>query len=272
MPILFLGSLIMVDFIGTLDITLRIATIGMGITAIELIADRQAFGGEGPFSAAVVKAMGGIPECLLIGPATVAIIASVQLIASIILVIEGPLPIIGRLALAVILLTSLLLKWRRNLGGDGAEQLATIIIVAAVVAFLPTSSEDRAIIAVAFVTAQSALAYVTSGLAKLVSPVWRDGSALPAIFSTYYHGHAWAAQVLRNHNNINIVIGWGIMVLWVLLPILVLVGPYPLALATVLTGLIFHVASAIFMGLNTFAWVFPSTYPCFFAIRSYLHG
>ena len=39
-----------------------------------------------------------------------------------------------------------------------------------------------------------------------------------------------------------------------------------------MVGLTFHVGCAALMGLNSFAWAFPATYTCLFAIRAYLLG
>jgi hypothetical protein len=261
-----------VDFVDALEATVRIASIGLGVTAMELIADRRAFGPEGPFSPAVLTAIRAAPEWALVGPTTVAAVASLQLGAATFLVIAGPLSLAGRIALLTVTVTLMLLRWRRGLGGDGAEQLTTIIIMAATAAFFPIVSPDRVAIGVAFIAGHTFVSYITSGIVKLVSPVWRDGSALPAILATYYHGHPWAAKLLRDHSWIGTGLGWGIMVLWVLFPVLLLVGPYPVALAAAIAGIIFHVASAVLMGLNNFAWIFPSTYTCLFAVRAYLLG
>jgi hypothetical protein len=260
-----------VDFADALAATVRLAAIGLGLTAMELIASRRAFGSAGPFSAAVVAAIRGAPAWLLVGPKTVAAVALLQLVAATVLVLIGPLPVTGRVALVAAVVTSMLLRWRRGLGGDGAEQLTIIIIVAAAAAFVPISAPDRVALAVGFVAGQTLLAYVTAGIAKLVSPVWRGGSALPAILATHGHGHAWAARVLSDRPKIGAGLGWGVMVLEVLFPVLLL-GPYPVALAAAIAGVTFHVGCALLMGLNNFAWAFPATYTCLFAVRAYLLG
>jgi hypothetical protein len=260
-----------VDFVSALEGTVRIAAIGVGLTAMELVADRQAFGPQGPFSAGVVSAIRGAPGWLLVGPSAVVALASVQLAAAAILVAGGPQPAAGQLALVVATVTTMALRWRRSLGGDGAEQLTTIILVAATAAFVPTGSPSRAALAVAFVAGQSALAYVTAGIAKLVSPVWRDGSALPGILATYGHGHAWAAKLLRDHHLSGTVLGWSVMLFEAVFPALLL-APYPVALAAAMVGVGFHVGCAVLMGLNSFPWAFPATYLCLFAVRAHLLG
>lgn len=258
-----------VDFAGALEATVRLAAVGVGLTGMELVADRRAFGSRGPFSADVVATIRGGPAWSLVGPTTVVAIASLQIVAAAILVILGPLYLIGQLALPTATITSMALRWRRSLGGDGAEQLTIIILVAATLAFVPITSPDRAALAVAFVAAQSSLAYVTAGVAKLVSPVWRGGGALPAILATYGHGHAWAASMLKAHPTVGTLLGWGVMLFEALFPFLLL-GPYEVALATAMVGVSFHLTCAVLMGLNSFPWAFPATYICLFAVRTYL--
>jgi hypothetical protein len=260
-----------VDFAAALEGTVRIAAIGVGLSAMELVADRRAFGSEGPFSASVVATIRGAPAWLLVGPSTVVAVASLQVVAAAILVMAGPLSPAGRLALVVATVTSIALRWRRCLGGDGAEQLTTIILIAATVAFVPTRSPDRAGLAVAFIAGQSSLAYVTAGIAKLVSPVWRGGTALPGILATYGHGHAWAARMLRNHTTSGTVLAWAVMLFETFFPALLL-APYPVALAAAAFGIGFHVGCAVLMGLNSFPWAFPATYLCLFAVRAHLLG
>lgn len=258
-----------VDFAGVLGATVRLVAVGVGLTGMELIADRRAFASGGPFSAGVAATLRAGPAWSLVGPTTVVAIASLQIVAAALLVVFGPFDLIGQLALVTATVTSMVLRWRRSLGGDGAEQLTIIILIAATLAFVPITSPDRAALAVAFIAAQSSLAYVTAGVAKLVSPVWRGGEALPAILATYGHGHAWAAGMLEAHPTVGKLLGWGVMLFEALFPFLLL-GPYEVALAAAMVGVSFHIACAVLMGLNSFPWVFPATYICLFAVRAYL--
>jgi hypothetical protein len=257
------------EFLGALDATVRLAAVGVGLTALELITDRQAFRARGPFSAGVVATMQAAPAWSLVGPVGVVAVALVQVVVAAALVVHGPLTPVGQVALVVATVTSVALRWRRGLGSDGAEQLTIIILVAACLAVLPVVSTERSALAVAFLAAQASLAYVTAGVAKLVSPVWRGGDALAGILATYGHGHAWAEHVLKAHPMTGLILGWGVMLFEVAFPFLLL-GPDEVALAAALLGLGFHLGCAVLMGLNSFAWAFPATYACLFAVRSYL--
>jgi hypothetical protein len=59
--------------------------------------------------------------------------------------------------------------------------------------------DARLALGVGFIAAQALLAYSTSGIAKLVSPVWRDGTGLVGILSTIDHGTPALGQWLARH-------------------------------------------------------------------------
>jgi hypothetical protein len=105
----------------------------------------------------VVAAIRGAPRWALVGPTTIVAVATIQLIAAV-LVVLGPLPLIGQLALITATVTPIALRGRRILGGDGAERLTTIIVIAASLAFIPITSPDRATLAVAFLAGLSRVA------------------------------------------------------------------------------------------------------------------
>jgi hypothetical protein len=257
------------DAVGTLDLTVRVAAVGVALTGLELIADRRAFGPRGPFSAVVVATIIGAPPWSLVGPTAVVFVACLQVVAAGLLVVVGPLQPVGQVALFLATVTSMALRWRRSLGGDGAEQLTVIVMIAAILAFVPVVSADRSALAVAFIAGQAVLAYVTAGVAKLRSPVWRGGDALAGILATYGHGNAWAARLLNARPKLGLALGWSVMLFEVLFPFLLL-GPDAVAVSATMIGVAFHLACAVLMGLNSFPWAFLATYFCLFAVRAYL--
>lgn len=253
-----------------LEVAVRIVSVGLVVTALELFAERRAFGQAGPFSRVVFASLGGrVAGPWLPGPAWVGRLAVVQVIAAVILLTIGPFPAIGRMALVTATATSMTLRWRRAIGGDGAEQLTIIVLIAAIAALVPTPGEDRLAYATMFLAAQVSLAYVTAGISKLVSPVWRSGTALPAILATSGHGHAWAGRKLQAHAGISMALTWGVILLEVLFPALLL-GPREVALVALVAGLAFHIGCALLMGLNSFVWAFPATYPCLLFARAHI--
>jgi len=259
-------------FAEALDATIRLACVGLVLTGLELFFDRRAFDSEGPFSPTVFASLRGhIAGSWTVGSGFVAMVASTQVLAAIFLIAVGPFPVVGRIALCIGVTTSMILRWRRAIGGDGAEQLTVIVLVVGAAALVPLPGSARVFLAVAFIAAQTLLAYVTAGLSKLVSPVWRSGTALPAILGTTSHGQEWAARMLHDHPRISMGLTWSVIFLEVMFPLLLL-GPLPLAFAVLAASLLFHIGCALLMGLNSFVWAFPATYPCLLAARAQLVG
>lgn len=204
---------------AALDLTVRLAAVGATISGVETIVDRGAYRGSGPFGADVFQILRGFrpPAVLDVWPAIVGL-AAIQTTAAALLVMNGPLGLMGRVALVAVTISSTLIRWRRVLGSDGAEQLTAIIFISATLALLPGSNDIRIGMAVAFVGAQAVLAYVTAGLAKLVSPVWRAGTAVPAIVNTYGHGLPLATRLFDRHPVLGRYAGWAVMTFELLFP------------------------------------------------------
>jgi hypothetical protein len=253
-----------------LDIAVRLVSVGLAISGFELLRDRAAFEHGGPFDPRVYEALRSrtVPA-VLAPPSAVATLAVVQIVASSVVVVVGPLSLIGRWTLVVALVASLVVRQRRVVGGDGAEQLSEIVLLSTALAVLPSPGDTRLDLAVVFIAAQLTLSYVTAGIFKLVSPVWRSGEALPGILSTYGHGVPWASRVVRRRPWLGSSAGWLVMLFEVTFPI-VFVAPEPVVVAFLAIGLAFHLGCAVLMGLNSFLWAFPAAYPCVFATREIL--
>jgi hypothetical protein len=177
------------------------------------------------------------------------------------LAISGVFSLWGRAALVLLLGSFMLLRWRRRLAGDGAEQMAALILIAAFLAVNPSESRLRLAAAVLFVAAQSVLSYTTAGVAKLMSSVWRSGRALPQILSTLGHGDPFAARILGSSRPLAVAACWAVILFETAFGPLALGTQWTL-LAALGIGLLFHIGCAVFMGLNAFLWSFPATYPC----------
>ena len=256
---------------GALDLTVRVVGIGLAITGIELLAERSAFASTGPFAPQVFAALRGAhPPSFLSGPRSVSIVAGAQVIAAIVLVTLGPMVVPGRGALAALGMTTTLLRRRRIIGGDGAEQMTDIVLISAILACLPVPGDGRITLAVIFIAAQAVLSYFTAGVAKLVSPIWRGGGALPAILGTYGHGLAPVSRMMQTQPAVGFVLGWTVILFEISFP-LVLIAPEPAALVMLGIGVTFHIGCAVFMGLNSFVWPFPATYACVLATRTLNH-
>lgn len=111
------------------------------------------------------------------------------------------------------------------------------------------------------------LSYATAGVVKLVSPTWRSEPILASILSTHRFGSAVIAEYLRRRPMLCVLLQWSVITLELGFSF-ALVLPLPGLFAFLLGGLCFHIACAVLMGLNTFLWAFPATYPCVYAVWS----
>ncbi|MFC4001144.1 hypothetical protein ACFS2C_07705 [Prauserella oleivorans] len=173
-------------------------------------------------------------------------------------------PKVGRrgrgVALAGMAGTGAALNLRSNFGLDGSDHFAFINFVAALVEKLFPNDRRAREAVLAFIAAQSCLAYFTSGAVKLTSPVWRSGEAITGVFRTRTYGDKFFYDLTKNNKPLAKAVAWGVMIAEVLFP-LVLVAPKPVARAILASGVAFHLGNARFMGLNRFLWSFVATYP-----------
>jgi hypothetical protein len=234
------------------------------ISTLELFRERHNFGANGVFSVGAVSSFHSLGTLRRID-GVLTIVLVIQVVSGGVLALGGPFSVVGRLALILSLLSMILLRWRRHAGGDGAEQLSVLILLATSLAVLPSPSDSRIQIVAIFIAAQASLAYCTAGIAKLVSQTWRDGQALPAILSTDSYGDPWAAQALLSHPRLSYFLSWSIIVYECSFPLVVFTSGWLLT-SLLAFGLFFHIGCAVLMGLNSFLWVFPATYPCIIAV------
>ncbi|WP_181787131.1 hypothetical protein [Streptomyces phytophilus] len=187
----------------------------------------------------------------------VLVLVTLRLAAALAIVIGSPVP--AAVCLGVVAATSLLLAVRSPYGSDGADQLSMIIFVAAFCAAVIGTGASRHVF-LWFVAAQACCAYVAAGLAKLISPVWRGGSALGGILGTRTYGHRRLGPVVASHPRAAKLAGWWVIALECAFP-LVLLGEPRVTYAVLALTLAMHLGILVLMRLNTFLWAFAATYP-----------
>lgn len=168
-----------------------------------------------------------------------------------------------RLALLVLILANAAMYYRQSFGLDGADQMSFLILLTLLFCFLASSDEGIRAVGAWFIALQLALSYIVSGVAKLLSPEWRSGRAIPGILSTYTYGTGLTRRLLASHRWLGVMLCWSVIVLELVLPFGLLLDPPSLVLLLCL-GLLMHLAIAIVMGLNDFVWGFAAGYPCFY--------
>lgn len=174
-----------------------------------------------------------------------------------------PIALSFRLGLAAllagyVLYVQLLIHIRMLVGMDGSDQMQTVIWASIFVYCLPLNDTARTVAAL-FIAVQLVLSYLVSGLAKLISPVWRGGSAISLITRTSTYCTQGLAKVL-GRPLISTTLCWATIIFEVGSPFLLLAGR-PGAIGLILMGTSFHVGVALAMGLTTFIFAFIAAFP-----------
>jgi hypothetical protein len=262
--------------------TLALMTVPLAvwssIASLELLAVAPAFLPGRPLGTDLAALGSGrlVPALLssrLSAPVLLPLAAGLRLAAGLVLPVAASAGMTGSAAtlLTVVAICTLWLSLVTG-GGDGADKIALVacgsggLIAGGIVA------DDRLLCLAGLIwgTGQVAIAYATSGLAKLPRGFWRDGSALAAVVTGYRAGHPLAAAIVRRRP-LAIALGWTLMLVEALFP-LALLAPPPVCLAALATMALFHVATALVMGLNTYPWAFAATYPCAVMANSIIVG
>ncbi|MFE2940907.1 alpha/beta fold hydrolase [Streptomyces sp. NPDC059255] len=156
--------------------------------------------------------------------------------------------------------TNLASQTRAPFGLDGSDHFAFINYAGAVLEKLFPHDQRAREAAAAFIACHSCLSYFTAGVSKAISPVWRDGTAIPSIFRTTTYGDQRFYHFVRDRPRLSKTLAWTTIIGETAFP-LALVAPKPIARGILGMGLAFHLANARYMGLNRFIWAFAGTYP-----------
>jgi hypothetical protein len=162
-------------------------------------------------------------------------------------------------ALLTLIAASTLLNLRAT--ADGADKMALVVAYGLLLQTAGTLFELPMLnfSGLLWVGGQLTLAYLTSGIGKLLLPGWRNGDVPRKTLSSYLHGHR-LAHALIARPGVALTLAWSVILIESLFP-LALFLPLP-GLAGVLGAMaLFHLATAAFMGLNTYPLAFIAAYP-----------
>lgn len=144
---------------------------------------------------------------------------------------------------------------RHPYGRDGADEMHSLSLGGLSVAFLVPDRTVK-LIAVGFLCAQLTLSYLVAGIAKCLSRSWMRQGVLASILNTDVYGRRFGVgRWLHAHPRLDVGLGQFVVLMEVGYPLVFLI-PRPYAVGWLLVTLGFHLASAIFMGLNTFLYAF----------------
>lgn len=261
----------------TLELAARLTTVIVMVAAVlgafELLASPLLFRADGFYSWEVLRtghrwALDGSRAkwaAGVFGPRGMQCVFLTQVVAAVLAISRlGP----EVLWIAVVLAAHVTLHVRNTYGLDGSDQMQTIVLIALLVFHLAPNDIGKAI-ALGFVAAQSLLSYFSAGLAKLISPMWRDGTAISGVLDTVSYGNSLLTRIMLRHHFVAKALCWSTLLFECLMPLLVLTGPGG-CLVFIAAGIAFHAGIAITMGLNLFLWSFAATYPCLYLLASWL--
>lgn len=160
----------------------------------------------------------------------------------------------------IILLSLIAHSLRTIYGLDGTHQLYIVIFAGTCIA---SSFPEESIAfksAIGFIALQTVISYFSSGVHKLRSVIWRSGDAVVGIFSARMYGNRWVYLILQKFGLLAFVLSWSIIVFEISF-VFVFIGEPKLTIFMLLSGIAFHLSTAVFMGLNNFLFAFLSTYP-----------
>jgi hypothetical protein len=166
-------------------------------------------------------------------------------------------PLAAALA-AFVLTVHCLTNVRLLVGRDGADQMQTIVWAGLFAFSLPLTEMARTA-ALGFIAAQLVLSYWTSGIAKVFSPAWREGSAVHLITRMATYCSPGLARACGKRS-VSMMFSRLTILFEVCGPVLLLVGRRG-AFTFVALGTLFHFGIAITMGLTTFLFAFLAAFP-----------
>jgi len=163
----------------------------------------------------------------------------------------------------LLLLPLALVEWlfvlRSSYGKDGADQMSWItVITLMLMSFVPNTAVQHA--GLYFLMFQVCWSYFVAGVAKAMARNWWNGTYLTSIANMKTYGHPGVGKFLMNHRTVAMTLSGGIILWECLFPILLLL-PQPIPAAVLVSGILFHLSNAIFMGLNCFFLAFTALYP-----------
>lgn len=261
-------------------VILVICSTGIIISTLEFLSIWRSFGRRGVYSWAVFRAiipatknitLSKLMDAVFGGSRGAIILLSIRMLSLVFIIVAPIYSVIFRVSLTVLILSILLLSWRKSYGDDGSDQMNTIILVTTWLCAVLIESDLLLKVGLWFIALQSVLSYCTSGIAKLISKKWRSGKALWQVLSSNAYGIDWIGKFLQSRPLLNHLLSWSTMVIETGF-FLVLLLPFPYAAMFLVWGVAFHLSNGIIMGLNTFLWAFLATYPAIIYVWWIIHA
>lgn len=161
----------------------------------------------------------------------------------------------------LILSHAFLIALSGDLWTTGATKIGMIAMFGALLLALGVREGDAGLVLAGLLVAggQLVLCYAVAGFSKLASAQWRDGTAFRNAMACDMWGHPHVSR-WAERRPFALAASWGVIVVEALFP-LALLAPTPWLVAALGVMLVFHIATAVVMGLNLFPLAFAATYP-----------
>jgi hypothetical protein len=239
--------------------------VGVLIGSLELLRDADDFGPRGFFSWIILREDLSTPllRALLDRCSSVAAfrLLHVLRLAAALAVPWQPYPSPGcTLAIGIIVATTCYLHARAPFGLDGADQMSLITAVTLLLGAVVVGTPRALDLCLWFITFQLLLSYSTAGLAKLVSPTWRNGNAVVFVLDTETYGNRRLSGWLLDRSWRPAAAAWAVIIFECLFPVAFALGG-PVWWIFLAGGVLMHLGIAAVMGLNLFLFAFLATYP-----------
>lgn len=248
------------------ELVLMLACVGAAIDAFEIIYQRREYCPGGIYDWGVLRTS---YRWMLKGPHVGLLNAAFQYPnyifvvgvqgAAALLLLSHAVPALSPYLVILILVTRMLLHLRNQYGLDGSDQMQ-LILFAGLAVYYVTPDPMGKHAALWFICLQSILSYLTAGIAKVISPVWRNGRAMLGILGTMSYGNSLASQLMVKFTFLSKALCWAVIVFECAFPLLAFVSPTA-CVVFIACGVLFHLMIALNMGLNVFFWSFVASYP-----------
>lgn len=257
-----------------MTITRILAAISVAISAAEYLSIRTQFAGTGIFAADIQMLNWTRGPKFLIAFGRIVFSYSFIITCQAVRLGLGVLlllPLDMRLhsvILALLFLLQLHSFYFSAVGNDGSDQMVMVVVSALAVAYAFRMNGPCAGVALLFIVAQALLAYATSGIAKLISPMWRSGEALKLILNTACYGSPKVTKWVTRMPSLSFFGSWVVILFECAMPFVV-VAPRNAMIGMLVISLLFHLGCAITMGLNCFLWAFASPLPLIYLFSAH---
>lgn len=161
--------------------------------------------------------------------------------------------------LAAYIILTLIIRMRPHLGNNGADKMLLLGATAYFLALIAKIPGNQ-MLALFALSSQLSLAYATAGIVKLCEKGWWNGRFLSVIFATETFGHRSIGELFSSVPWLTQVGGIAIVSFEMSCSFAPWLSPRASALLLMTAG-IFHLCTAVFMGLNTFVFAYAAAFP-----------